>query len=381
MINEYLTQKEFNEIIGYNPLLSASIKVTRKCNLTCKHCYVSAGKGKIYEDEMEVNNINLLIDQLYDLGCLNLFINGGEPFLRKEIWDIYEHAGKKGFKISVSTNGFAMDQEKIDKLSEFKPELFQVSIDGLEETHDFVRNTKGAFKRAINTLNMAIEKFSSTETNVTMATTLMKDNANEIIDLYKFAIELGVKTYAVIPLMPTGSACNDPDIDISAEEKYHLFNKLAEVYFNSSRKTEISIIVPPALIPQSLRNQKYGGGYLCSFPYMLGIDSNGDVAPCDGLIGFPDMKLGNIYDNTVEQIWQSEKLAKISKQSYKEIKGVCSICRHVSDCVGGCRANSYLKNGDFLTSDPLCQEFYDSNLFSSSSLIGSASRNPLIVML
>ena len=358
--------ENLQKVFGGQPIYSASIKVSRKCNLACKHCYVNTDRSKEYANEISTDKIFNLIDQLSELGVMNLFLNGGEPLIHRDILKIYEYATKKGFRISMSTNGYNVDDELLNNISKFKPQLFQVSIDGIEDTHDKIRNTSGVFKAAYDTLKRAINIFNGTDTNVVMASTLMKDNINEIEQLYKLAYELGVNTYAVIPLMYTGKATND--MDVSLEEKYNLFNRLSDLYAKKYSSTELSLIVPPALVPSNLRKGKYGNGYLCTFPHMLGIDSDGKIAVCEGLLDISDMIIGNAKENSISELWNNNLVEKILRESSGELEGVCSKCNYLESCHGGCRANSYYKYGNFYSSDPMCEEFYSNGLFPRESL-------------
>lgn len=354
------------DFFNWQPILSSSIKVTRKCNLACQHCYVDTERGKTYKDELSLDEIQSIIDQLHQMGCMSLYINGGEPLLHPDIIKIYEYAQSKGFEISLSTNGLNVSEELLMLLRQFEPRLFQVSIDGLEKKHDMIRNTPNSFRNAIQTLKSAMRLFNDIPTTIIMATTLMRDNKNEINNLYDLATEIGVDTYALIPLIPTGKAC--PSIDITAKEKMEVIDDLTNHFLNSPKSTELSLILSPGLIPEKIRHRKYGEGYLCTFPNMIGIDSNGNVAPCDGLLGVSEMNLGNSRSETIENLWNKKTINKIKNISSKELKGVCSICKFLDKCRGGCRAFAYMQTGDYYSPDPLCQEVFDLGLFPSTSL-------------
>ncbi|ACM60018.1 radical SAM protein with 4Fe4S-binding SPASM domain [Caldicellulosiruptor bescii] len=353
------------DIFSSIPILSASVKVTRKCNLACKHCYV-ANKNFDYQSELSVNEIKLIIEQLYEAGCLDLYLNGGEPFLNENILEICEFAHNKGLRISVSTNGITIDEEIIKILSKFNLKIFQVSIDGLEETHDKIRNKIGAFREGIKALNLAKRYFKNSDTTVIMATTLMEDNKNQIFKLYDLACELNVDTYALIPLLPTGRACSA--IDVSVKEKMDIFSNIAEYFVSKNTSTELSLILPPGLIPKVLSTRKYGKGYYCTFPNIIGIDSNGNIAPCDGLLNINELIIGNIRKKTIEECWYSFVMEEIRNINVNQLKGVCSMCKFLSTCRGGCRAYAYIKTGSFYASDPLCQEIYEAGLFPKESL-------------
>lgn len=230
---------------------------------------------------------------------------------------------------------------------------------------------KGAFEKSINTLREAVSIFKNTETNVVMATVVMKDNIDEIEKLYEMAWKMGVNTFAVIPLSYTGKATND--LDVSIKEKSELFNKLSELYNKKYKSTELSLVLPPALIPQGVQKGKFGAGYLCTFPHMMGINSDGSVAMCDGLLNVSEMILGNANNQKLSDIWENDLVEEVIKENCGKLKGVCSICKYIDKCRGGCRASSYFKYKDFSHGEPICQEFYDNDLFPVNSLKGRLS--------
>ena len=320
MIKNANTDEQIEAFFGTSPLYSASVKITKQCNLCCRQCYVNTDRYKTYTDELSTGKIKSIIDQLYEMGCLKLFINGGEPLIHKDIMKIYDYATEKGFKISMSTNGYNCTREMLECIAQYKPELFQVSVDGIGDVHNSIRNSKDSFSRAVSTLKMAVEKFKDTSTNVVMASTLLIYNYRQIEELYKLAYELGVKTYAVIPVMPTGKASYEDDIP--TEKKYEIFQKLAKLYKDDYTSTELSLIIPPLLIPEELRNGVYGKGYICSFPYMLGIDSNGNVAPCDGLINQKEMIIGNINECQISDLIEHPQIKKLMRIDYSSLTGV-----------------------------------------------------------
>ena len=117
-----------------------------------------------------------------------------------------------------------------------------------------------------------------------------------------------------------------------------------------------------------MKELEYGCGYICTFPSYLGINANGDVAPCDGLLSFKEFILGNIRRDSLEKIWNHPLMEKLRKIKPSQLKGVCLKCKYLSFCMGGCRARAYLEYGDFRAPYPLCQSFYEKGLFSVPNL-------------
>jgi len=330
------------------------------CNLRCKHCYSVAGNK--LNDELSLQEIKRVIDELKQLGAIRIFFTGGEPFMRPDILDILNYTDKNGFAMYISTNGTLIDLQTINRLKLLKHlRTFQVSIDGLRKTHDSIRGVKRTFDKAINTIEIAKRKLKNT--SITIISTLMQENANEMDKLLKLAIKLRVDNFGIVTLYPIKRSAKVKDV--STLQKYKIFKKLSQIYIKEKPKLKIGLLVPPAVIPESLSELEYGGGYVCSFPSLLGINANGEVAPCDGLLSYKELILGNVREKSLNEIWNHPLMKKLRKIKPEEIEGVCQRCKYLSFCMGGCRARAYLKYGNFEAPNPLCQSFYSKNLLST----------------
>ncbi len=143
----------------------ASIKVTQRCNLRCKHC---TWVNKVTRD-LPLARWMELIDMLYKRGCAVVFIEGGEPTLRDDIAQIIAYIKRKGMVCVLFTNG----TRKLDGLV---TDAVWISIDGTEKSHDQLRG-EGAYRKIMATLKSYPEK------NTYSITTLSKLNAAELEDI------------------------------------------------------------------------------------------------------------------------------------------------------------------------------------------------------
>ena len=356
---------QFKKFFGVTPLMAASVRVTKACNLKCSHCYANGGcplKGELTTKEMLS-----VVDQFANLGVLHIFYTGGEPFLRKDIVELLRFARNKDYSVYTSTNGTVIKEDQIRSISDLRLKVFQVSIDGLAQTHDHIRGVKGSFDKALKTMKLATKYFKHTK--VALAFTLMKQNHKEVLTVLDLAIRNDIDIFALIPLFPSGTMQNDDDL--TTKEKSDVFKSLCSYYLKScdlSNSSYLSILSSPGIIPANIKSVEFGCGFICTFPNILGLDSNGDVYPCDGLIGTSEMFLGNIRKKSLKEIWNHPKLKELRNINYSKLRGVCKICTYRSQCMGGCRAYAYKKTGNFFASDPLCQSFYEENVFPRKNL-------------
>lgn len=363
MIQTLSTAKEIKDFLGTEPLQAASLRVTMACNLRCQQCYAMAGERLV--NELTLKEIKKMLDDLKELGAIRIFFTGGEPFARPDMIDILEYTDKNNFAIYISTNGTLVKPATIERLKNLKHlRTFQISIDGLGDTHDSIRGVKGTFEKAVATIRLAKKELRNTK--VAIISTLMKSNYDEMEKILKLAIQLRVDIFGIVALYPVKRS---PEAsDVTTLQKYKLFNRLGEIYKNEKTDLKIGLLIPPALIPNSLKEIEYGCGYVCSFPSLLGIHANGDVAPCDGLLNYKKFILGNIRKNSLKEIWNHPIMQDLRAVKPTDIKGVCKKCKYLSFCMGGCRARSYLNHGNFISSNPICESFYKFGIFPIESL-------------
>jgi len=112
--------------------LNGTIEVTRRCNLSCAHCYTNlpVGARKAKERELSTKEHSRLIDEMAESGCLWLLFTGGEIFVREDFLDIYSHAKERGLIVTLFTNGTLITPEIADYLAEWRPFSIEVTLYG-----------------------------------------------------------------------------------------------------------------------------------------------------------------------------------------------------------------------------------------------------------
>lgn len=363
MLNDTTEIKNF---FGTYPLTASSIRTTMACNARCKHCYANGGKK--LSDEFSKEEIFNIIDQLSEMKISQIFFTGGEPFLRKDIVEILEYANSKEFQILISTNGTIINEETIKCLSKIKFQQFQVSIDGLEKSHDENRG-KGFFEKAINTIHL-LQKYNVT--NITVGTCITRYNCAELPDLLQFVIDQHVDKFALMLLLPEGRANLGMDVDIS-----ELVKSLNE-FWNIYRKNDIKFsfadnsVLPPVFVPEDLRAKGVHKKFICccAYPNLIGISATGDVAPCDGFLTWEKFIGGNIRKKPISQIWNDmQNDYNIIPYNVMDIGGICSKCKFLTECGGNCRADSVAYYGSLFAPYPICQHLYEAGLFPEECIV------------
>lgn len=358
--------KDITSFFGTIPVMAASIRLTKRCNLACIHCYANSQRGSKDPDELTTEEIFNIIDQLAELSTNEIFFTGGEPLMRRDIVDILRYAFDSGIRVLISTNGMAITEHFLQKVQDIDFKLFQVSLDGPKMVHDSIRG-RGSFERAIRAIRLAS---SYIKENVCVATVLSSINAHCIDESIELAYEAGAGVFALMLLIPSGRATDK--MNPSALQLKSSLKKVFAVYRKLSPNIRFAYntTIPPALYPKDLAKAGiHTKCALCSFPYTIAIEANGNVAPCDGFLGIDGFEAGNIRKQKLKDMWeQSPSFQIVRAAEPQKLTGVCRICRYKDFCGGGCRASAYICTGEITAPDPVCDRLYQANLFPTSSL-------------
>lgn len=347
---------------GEIPIISSTLRVTDMCNLHCIQCY-SRANAKSNMDVLDTNEMIRLLEMLKEKNVMRLSITGGEPFTRTDMMEILKRASDMGFEIYLSTNGTIQNID-FSKLAELNLKVIQISIDGLRETHNKIRGEKDAFDKSIE----FIERVHKVNANISIgvAFTLMRANSMDILELYKLLNEYPVDIFSVVPVQLMGRS--QPDYILDPVELSQIFQRLADFYCENHPRVELNFMVSPALVPPKMSGSKYDKGYICTYPYSIAVDANGMVSVCDGLLNEKEFRF-NHFSNGIENFYSYECMKKILEVKVEDLIGVCSKCKFLNICAGGCRADAYLTYHNYNASDVLCQMFYDAGVFPKENLI------------
>ncbi len=152
-----------------------SWNLTRMCNLRCPHCYLEAGRKA--ENELTTDECLGLIDEMKALGTEMLILTGGEPLLRRDIYDLARYASSQGIWVVMGTNGVLVTDEVVAKMIECGVQGVAISIDSLEPAkHDHFRGGPDAWEYSVRALDIC----RANGLQVLIQTTVMDMNYAEI---------------------------------------------------------------------------------------------------------------------------------------------------------------------------------------------------------
>ena len=170
--------------------LSGSLELNYRCNLRCKHCYVSHGHTGIPgKQELSTQEVYRILDEISDAGCLWLLLTGGEVMMRRDFKDIYLYAKRKGLLITLFTNATMITDEMADFLAEYRPFNLEVTLYGYtQETYEAVTGIPGSHRRCYQ----GIERLMQRQIILGLKTVVMTLNQHEFSQMKAYAEHLGV---------------------------------------------------------------------------------------------------------------------------------------------------------------------------------------------
>jgi radical SAM protein with 4Fe4S-binding SPASM domain len=173
--------------------VNGTIEVTRRCPLTCIHCYnrLPMGDREARRDELTYEEHCRILDEITEAGCLWLLYTGGEIFAREDFLRIYTYAKQKGLIVSLFTNGTLITPSVADYLAEWRPFSIEITLYGrTQATYERLTGIPGSYARCMRGIYLLIERGLPLKLK-TMAVTL---NKHEVWEMKQFAEEeLGVE--------------------------------------------------------------------------------------------------------------------------------------------------------------------------------------------
>ena len=322
---------EYRQKLYEKPILKdLFLEVTSRCNARCEHCGSSCGDFKV-KDEVSKENLKkalLDISQHYNAKDILLNVTGGEPLVRKDLFEIMNYANKLGFRWGMTSNGMLINDEIIKKMIETKMETISISLDGLRKTHESFRNVPGSYDKIINNIKK-LQKVPSIKI-VQVTTVANKKNLNELEDLYNLMKELNIISWRVINVDPIGRAKTNKDILLDKEEYKWLFNfikqKREENILNVEYGCSHYLDIP---MEKEIRDTYF---YCTTGLYVASILSNGDIFICPNVERRKEFIQGNIKRDSFVDVWENKFKMFRTDERLKCEK--CSNCSKWKYCLG-----------------------------------------------
>jgi AdoMet-dependent heme synthase len=318
--------------------ISVHLDITYRCNERCVHCYLD------HDDHGEMTTAEILdlLNQLADAGVFLLTLSGGEVLMRRDFFEIVEHARRLLFNVKIKTNGVMIREPEARRIRQLGVEQVQISVySHRPEIHDGITKLPGSLKRTIE----AIRFLKSQGLKVVIANVLMVGNSFDNAGVMALAKELGV----AYTLDPTITPKMDGDTSVLALRIPG--SELKQVFHNEQLVNDVEEFCAPPPPP----GEDIMDGFPCSAGHTACyITPYGDVFPC---VQFP-LPSGNVRRQKFLDIWQnSPQLEEVRSIRARDLP-TCSTCAHVGTCTR-CPGLAYMQGNMRGPSTADCEKSFE----------------------
>ncbi|MGD0500599.1 MAG: radical SAM protein [Bryobacteraceae bacterium] len=322
-----------NEMVTQRVAANASIEVTRRCPLECVHCYNNLPMGDLEakRGELTYEEHCRILDEMAEAGCLWLLYTGGEIFARKDFLDIYTYAKKKGFIVSLFTNGNLITPKIADYLAEWLPFSIEITLyGGARETYERLTGIPGSYDRCMRGIQLLRER----KLPLALKTVAISINKHEIGEMKRFAEELGL-SFKFDGMMNPRIDCSQSPLAVRLQPWEVVKMDLEDPERVAEWKKFAARFNGPANPPERSDEVYHCGGGINGFA----IDPEGKMTICVlSHVDCYDLRQGSFregWDHFLHQV-RRKKITRVTKCTACEIKAMC----------GMCPANGELESGD-----------------------------------
>jgi len=303
-------------------LFSAHWELTYRCNQKCSHCYLDVcSPASPALDELTTPECFRVVDELADLGALNLTLSGGEVLVRHDWFQIAQYARTRKFLLRLFTNGILVTPRVADQIASLHPYAVEISVYGADaETHERITQRARSFELTMRAFQLLRERGVRT----VFKTPLMRENVRQFHALRALADSLGARFRYDITITAKDNGGLDPlKHRLTYDDLVWLFREAIDPALWVERKltpeTRTCAIATNALV----------------------IDPQGNVSPCVQV----RQRVGNVHEQSLREIWESSPTWNDLSHITLNDLPICRTCELQSVCVR-CHGLALLEDGD-----------------------------------
>jgi len=325
---------------GLDAPICITWELTYACNLACVHCLSSSGRRD--PRELTTAEAKGVIEELERMQVFYVNIGGGEPTVRKDFWELLDHAAEHNVGVKFSTNGSRIDAAAAARLAASDYVDVQVSIDGATAAvNDAVRGP-GSFDTALGALErLHTAGFEKPKISVVVT----RQNAGQLDDFKALADTYGAQL-RITRLRPSGRGADVWDeLHPTSDQQRSLYMWLLE--------HGDDVLTGDSFFHLSAYGEALPGLNLCGAGRVVClIDPVGDVYACPFAI-HDEFLAGNVREpRGFEGVWRNSDL--FTELRRPQSGGACESCGHYDACRGGCMAAKFFTGLPLDGPDPEC---------------------------
>ena len=332
-----------------SPLTDLFWNVTRSCNFRCGICFTDSGTPA--GGELTTEEALAAIDAAAAAGVRNIIISGGEPFLRPDIERLLEHMAGHDIVARIATNGSRLDDARLKRLKErTKVQSFQISVDSLNP--DVYERIHGVSRRFLDKALDAMARIQIHGFHATASSRVTPDTLPGLSALMRHARDRGWATLTLHLPVPTRRS---QDTFAEGADLMALLEPLLEEFAALEPRGVVETYIPWAehhpVARRLSRRVRFTHRGCRAGRDRLTVGPDGALTPCVCL-DVPEAVIGNIRTDDLRKVFAESPLCRLFRDP--QGAGICSDCRHLGICGGGCRASAWASSGSFLSLDRQC---------------------------
>jgi Fe-coproporphyrin III synthase len=338
---------------------------TRKCNLACMHCY-SDSANRDYEGELSAEEARKMILDLEEFKVPVLLFSGGEPLLRKDLFELNDFAHQHRLRTVISTNGTLITPEIAGRIKGHDFDYVGVSLDGINERNDKFRGKNGAFQSALT----GIRNLIKLKQKVGLRFTITRHNYPDLKDIFRLVEDEAIDRVCFYHLVYSGRGSRMAEDDLSHQEMRECVDSICDwavfMYERGIKKEVLTVdnhadavylylktkAKDPRKAQEILKLLRYNKGNASGIAVSC-VDNRGFVHADQFWQGYT---FGNVKERKFGEIWMDTKDEVMAglKDRKNLIKGRCSHCRFLELCNANFRARAEAIYQDIWQEDPAC---------------------------
>ncbi len=337
---------DFPERVPVPHLRNIHWEITKQCNLHCDHClqntYLKANETDFFSDDLS------LIDDIGHLNVMHVSLSGGEPLLRRDLFEICQLIESKLINLKrLFTNGIFLNRESISELLKLKSKIeIVVGFDGFNVSEMSIRAIdEKTLKQIVEAIKAAILE----GINVAINTSVNKFNVANLNQTYERLKGIGVKRWRLgVPMLIGAYSTNHIFFEPETKALHNSYLNLIKLFLsdvikarkadNKYMDVQLDGIFYLDAIERSDNESFEPIVFMCDYDDKLNslcIKPNGAVTPCSEQV---DNIVGNLKTSSLNEIWYSDRCQSSKRLKLCDVKE-CINCKMVNWCGGGCRAN------------------------------------------
>ena len=300
---------------------------TKRCNMSCLHCGSDCSVDSKTPDLPFHDFLNAILPlkKVYKPNSITVAITGGEPLMRKDLPECGKALRENGFLWGIVTNGYAYTKQIHEKLISAGMGSIAISIDGLENTHNWLRGNEQSFKKAIEALYLVT---SAKHLTYDVITCINQRNIYELEELKKLFIAHNVKAWRFFTIWPIGRAVHNDDFYLNPDQLKLLMNFIKDCRLNSKINVTFSCEAYVGEYEKKVRDNYF---FCHAGINIASILVDGSISACPNIN--KSFIQGNIYRDSFLDVWENRFQIMRNRRWTKT--GICKTCKDYRNCLGG----------------------------------------------